>query len=300
MIAHGIKTTENFIVPVLIKKSFIRTPRKNDARTEFTSHKLNDYPLLELTEDGLNAARAGFVHILNGRHRHEAVKIASEKCRTDLPQLASELSEANWRVRQNPNDSKSKQAVIMLTETIQQYKKYVKDYDDKWLVVVYDQGIQIERFVVPFAPLLKTVHNPESIEKAGVKGALVVQTLSRNMDVRHVPETPNDRLQWVSQTIVDERLEWEETHPARAVHWGAQFDIQDEPSKAEVNWNKIEESGKKGSRYEHLLLDQEMHDICHVLVCGKEHFRSSKDGFFTVNSISIRRIICAVQGVKMC
>ncbi|KAF8324675.1 uncharacterized protein EI90DRAFT_3157239 [Cantharellus anzutake] len=262
LIQKGIKaTTAEFMIPVLIKRSFVQIPTKGLV-TKFTHRSVPEYPSLSLTDEGTKVAAAGMISILNGRHRWEAMKLAFQICNDEIPRLEAELATLKKQLESDRDNGRLKQLRNECRDDLERRKTYLDVHDDKWVVIVYDQ---------------------ETIEKDAAEGSLVVHSLSRNMDTTTVEESVSDRLQYWAQSIVDLQYTDEETSPSYCQHWSA---AKREPEKGSrlpqppsTMWME------KDPKYVHLMQDQEIQDMCRVMVCGGEHFRQKKASF-SVSALS--------------
>ncbi|KAF8315515.1 uncharacterized protein EI90DRAFT_3135178 [Cantharellus anzutake] len=146
----------DFMIPILIKKSFIQLPTDNLITTATDDQSIDQHPILCLMDEGAKAGAVGMIPILNGHHRWEAMKMAFQICNNEIPKLETELASWEKQSTANPHNMQLKDFVDDCCSASKQRKSFLDKYDDRWLVIVYDQ---------------------ETIEKELVKGSLVIHSL---------------------------------------------------------------------------------------------------------------------------
>ncbi|KAF8324683.1 uncharacterized protein EI90DRAFT_3019441 [Cantharellus anzutake] len=226
------------MIPVLIKRSFVQLPT-DGMMTRFDHRSMAQYPKLELTDKGSKASTAGMIPILNGRHWWEAMKIAFRMCNDEIPKLKMELAGVEKQLKSEPENLHLKHLSQEYCSDLEQQQLYLEKYDDKWLVIAYDQ---------------------ETVEKDGVEGSLAVLSLSWNVDMTTVEETLSDQLQYWAQSIMDEQSTLEESEPTFSEHWSGGKHASPKgswlPHPLSHTW--IEKDAKAHTEYVNLLQDEEI------------------------------------------
>ena len=149
LILNGIKThAPDFIIPVIVPREFISNG-KEEIKTEWRDRRISSYPPLRLDDKGITAGQAGVLHVINGQHRKEAMVLAYELsvkgieiCEAE--RIRQELMYEEWKKRA-PTERKGTEegyskAIEEQQAEILKFTRYLKEYDDHWLVAVYSFG----------------------------------------------------------------------------------------------------------------------------------------------------------------
>ena len=140
LIRNGIKThSSDMLVPVLLKRSWIQPPQQ--PITEFNPlTPIDEYPPLEITPFAKMLSHANMLHILNGHHRYQALQRAEMMCTEGMSRLDEQIERLEVKIQQDTLNASLGLELEVLKEDHACLKTYLMSYDNKWLVIVYDQG----------------------------------------------------------------------------------------------------------------------------------------------------------------